>query len=346
MTLLRSYSNDFFKIGLVLALMATLPLWGETVGLYDYIAIEIAIWCIYAMGYNLALGYTGLPSFGHGAFFGIGAYAMAMYQIHLDGNSLWIGLFLAVLAGAVAGGVTAIFISHRRGIYFALMTIGFGQIFWFLAIKLRHLTHGEDGLLNLDRLPADFGVASVDISSHLSMYFFSLIFFAVVVLGLWVLVHSPFGYIIQSLKQNETRAWYLGYNVNAFKWTSFTLSTAIAGLAGGLFALTQRSAFPDVMSLHQSGIIVMMVIVGGGLVSFWGPVLGVFFYFMLRDILGGFTPTWVLWFGISFMLVMLFEPTGIAGMWNKLSARIFKGAPGHRLLPPDRAFLTTREERI
>lgn len=343
MTSLRSYSNDFTRMVIVFAFLATVPLWISSVGLYDYIAIEIIIWCIYAMGYNLALGYTGLPSFGHGAFFGIGAYAMAMYQVHEAGTSLWIGLLLSVLAGAAAGGFSALFMSHRRGIYFSLMTIAFGQVFWFVAIKKREYTNGEDGLLNVQRLPVDFGLFSLDVSSNQSMYFLGLAFFILVVVGLWMLIHSPFGYIIQSLKQNETRTWFLGYNVHLFKWISFTLSTGISGLAGGLFALTQRSAFPDVMALHWSGIIVMMTIVGGGLVSFWGPVLGVMFYFIMRDFLGTYTSTWILWFGVSFMVVILFEPHGIAGLWMKISQRIFKMSPGHRLLPPDRTLVPAPE---
>ena len=329
MTLLTHYRSDFQKMLVLFALLATVPLWINQIGFYDYIAVEIAIWCIYAMGYNLALGQTGLPSFGHGAFFGIGAYAMAVYQVHLDGHSLWIGLALAVLAGTVAGGFTGMLIGHRRGIYFSLLTIAFGQMFWFLAIKLRDITRGEDGLLNLKRLPLNFAIFSIDISENVSLYYFTLIIFVVIVLGLWLLIHSPFGYVIRAVKQNETRTRFLGYNVYQYKWTSFTLSTAITGLAGGLFALAQQSAFPDVMSLQWSGIIVMIVIIGGGLVSFWGPVIGVTFFFIARDYIGSLTPTWMLWVGFVFMLVIIFQPDGIAGIWGATAKlrRRFMPAP-------------------
>ena len=130
----------------------SVPFWIRSVGLYEYIGVEILIWCIYALGYNLALGYTGLPSFGHGAFLGTGAYAMALYQLRLDGENLWLGLLAAVAAGAVASAVVGVFISHRRGIYFALLTIAFGQLFWFVSIKWHSVTGGEDGLQNLKRL--------------------------------------------------------------------------------------------------------------------------------------------------------------------------------------------------
>jgi len=335
--ILSKFRTDFIKMGLVFIFLATVPLWIGRIGLYDYIALEILIWCIYAMGYNLALGYTGLPSFGHGAFFGIGAYAMAIYQFHFGGTSLWIGLSLSILAGIVFGAVTGGLVSHRRGIYFALLTIAFGQMFWFLAIKLRDVTKGEDGLLNLERLPVDFGFFSIDISSSNSLYYFSLVIFVIVVVLLWLLIHSNFGYVIRALKQNETRAQFLGYNVRFFKLISFTLSCAISALAGGLFALAQRSAFPDVMALHWSGIIVMMVIIGGGMVSFWGPVLGVMFYFITRDIVGGITEAWLMWFGAAFMAVIVFQPEGIAGMWGNLSKRFQRVNTKTKLEEPQEA---------
>lgn len=315
---LTIYRTDFAKMLIVFTLLATVPLWINDIGLYEYIAIEIVIWCIFAMGYNLALGYTGLPSFGHGAYFGVGAYAVAIYQVHFGGQSLWVALLLAIAAGVAAGGLVGLFISHRRGIYFSLLTIGFGQMFWFLAVKFRGITRGEDGLLNLDRLPADFGPFRLDIQNNIGLYYFALVVLMVVVILLWLAIRSPFGYVIQAVKQNETRTRFIGYDVRMFKWASFTLSTAIAGLAGGLFSLAQQSAFPDVMALQWSGVVVMMTIIGGGLVSFWGPILGVIFYFVARDVLGAYTEAWLLWYGLAFMLVILFQPDGIAGLWSRL----------------------------
>ena len=138
-------------------LFGTMPLWIEAVGLYQYIGLEIMIWVIFALGYNLLLGYAGLPSFGHGAFLGIGAYAFGLTQFNLAEN-LWISLLGAVLVTAALGGVVALFISHRRGIYYALMTIAFGQIFFFVASKWTTVTGGEDGLLDIQRLPVDLGL--------------------------------------------------------------------------------------------------------------------------------------------------------------------------------------------
>ena len=201
------------------------------------------------------------------------------------------------------------------------MTIAFGQLAWFIAIRLRGITKGEDGLLNLQRLPADLAAFSFDLQSERSFYYFTVVVLVLVVVGLWIVVQSPFGSVIQAIRQNEKRAAFAGYGVRSLKWVSFSLSAAISGLAGGLFALAQRSAFPDVMALHWSGIIVMMTIVGGGLVSFWGPVLGVIFYFLTRDIIGAVTETWLLWFGLAFLLVILFQPEGLAGMLQRARSR-------------------------
>jgi len=308
----------------LVAIMISLPFWVEAIGLYQYLGVEIAIWMLFAIGFNVLFGYAGLHSFGHGAYFGIGAYAFGLSQMNLV-PSLWIGLAVAIAAGLVAGAVVGLFVSHRRGIYFALLTIAFGQVFWFVAIKWHDLTGGEDGLLNIPRPPVDLAVAIVPLDGNLSLYYFVLMLLFTAIVLLWRLTHSPFGKVLQAVRQNEMRARFLGYNVWLYKWLSFTLSAAVAGLAGGLFAMAQESAYPDVMSLHASGFIVMMTLIGGGLVSFWGPVIGVAVYFVARDVLGSLTETWLLWYGLMFMAVVLFKPSGIAGAWqdwrNKRAAR-------------------------
>ena len=300
------------------AILATLPLWIGPLGLYQYLGVEIAIWMIYGLGFNLLLGYSGLPSFGHGAFFGIGAYAFGLFQLRVF-ESLLLGIAGAAVAAFVAGAIVACFLSHRRGIYFALMTIAFGQVFWFIAIKWHSVTGGEDGLLNIPRPVLNLGVVSADPGSNTGLFYFVLVVLAVVVVALWRLVHSPFGTVLQAIRQNEERARFVGYNVWLFKWAVFSLSAAIAGLAGSLFSMAQQSAYPDVMSLHASGVIVMMTLIGGGFVSFWGPVIGVAVYFLARDVLGSVTETWLLWFGLLFVLAVIFKPEGIAGAWQELA---------------------------
>ncbi|HWA37260.1 MAG TPA: branched-chain amino acid ABC transporter permease [Burkholderiales bacterium] len=302
------------------AAFATLPFWIKGVGLYPYLGVEVMVWVIYALGFNLLLGYAGLPSFGHGAYFGVGAYAFGLFQLGVSQN-LWLCLLAAVLAGGIAGAIVATFISHRRGIYYALLTIAFGQIFWFVAIKWHSVTRGEDGLLNIKRAGA-LGLDRLE-----NLYYFAFAIFVAVVLLLWRVVNSPFGRILSAIKQNETRARFVGYNVWLYKWLAFVLSTLVAGLAGGLFALAQQSAYPNVMSLHQSGFVVMMVLIGGGLVSFWGPVLGAVLFFLARDLLGAYTEAWLLWYGLLFMAIVLFKPEGIAGLFRNPSFHVRSKEP-------------------
>jgi branched-chain amino acid transport system permease protein len=304
---------------------ASVPLWIEKVGLYQYLGVEILIFALYALAYNLVLGHAGLPSFGHGAFFGVGAYAFGLAQFNIAAN-LWICLAAAIGASAIAGALVALFISHRRGIYYALMTIAFGQIFWFVAVKVHRLTGGEDGLLKIERLPATLGVTSFDLKTNVAFYYFVLAVFMAVSFLLWRIVHSPFGRVVKAIKQNETRARFIGYDVWRFKAAILVISAALSGLAGGLFSMAQASAFPDVMSLHYSGYVVMMTLVGGGLVSFWGPVIGAVAFFLARDIIGAVTTGWMLWFGLSFVVLVLFKPEGIAGIYQSLTRRRSKVA--------------------
>jgi branched-chain amino acid transport system permease protein len=313
-----------------LAMLSTFPLWAESVGLYQYLGIEVVIWMIYALGYNLLLGYTGLPSFGHGAFLGVGAYAYGLCYLGLSHNPL-VSLLCAIVAGAAAGALVGCFIAHRRGIYFALMTIACGQVFWFVSMKWHSLTGGEDGLLNIHRPELGVGPIHLSLKENVTLFFFVVSILALCLVFAWRLVHSPFGKALQAIRMNETRARFVGYDVWLTKWAVFTLSGAFAGLAGGLMALLQESAYPDVMSVHGSGFIVMATLIGGGLVSFWGPVIGAVVFIVARDLLGSLTETWLLWYGLLFILVVLFQPEGIAGAWQRYLPKLFRrqatGAP-------------------
>lgn len=303
-----------------LAVLASTPLWLSHAGLYQYLALEIMIWMLFALGHNLLLGYGGLPSFGHGAYFGIGAYAFGLLQLR-GGAGLAGGMLGAVLVSAAAGALVAAFISHRRGIYYALLTIAFGQVAWFIAGKWHGVTGGEDGLLNIKRPDLLLGVVDIPLRSNEAFFYFALAVFALALIGLWRLVHSPFGRVLRAIKQNEMRAAFVGHNVWLYKWLAFTISAAIAGLAGSLFAMAQQSAYPNVMSLHNSGFVVMMVLIGGGLVSFWGPVIGALVFILTRDLLGAYTETWLLWYGLVFIAMVLFQPDGVAGAWQAWRAR-------------------------
>jgi len=309
------------------ALFASAPLWTAKVGLYNYLVLEVLIWSLFAMSYNLMLGYAGLPSFGHAAFFGIGGYAFGLFQFNVYPN-LWACLVASTVAAAVAGALVAAFISHRRGIYYALLTIAFGEMFLFIAIKWYTFTGGEDGLLNIKRLPVELGFASFSLKGNVELFYFVLAVFAAVVWVLWRLVHSPFGHVLQAIRQNDLRAGFLGSNVWLYKWLAFMLSATVAGLSGGLFAMAQEGAYVQVMTLQWSGIVVLMTLTGGGLVSFWGPVLGAIVFFVARDVLGALTETWLIWYGLMFMIIVMFKPEGIAGILQDLRARMRRSRHG------------------
>jgi len=147
-----------------------------------------------------------------------------------------------------------------------------------------------------------------------------------VTLGCWRFVHSPLGRVLACIRQNEMRARFLGYRVWRFKFLVFVVSSAIAGLAGGLFAMAQQGAYPNVMSLHQSGLVVMMVLIGGGLTSFWGPIIGAAFFILARDLLGAYTETWLLWYGLLFMAIVLWKPEGLVGIARDFVARVRRPA--------------------
>jgi branched-chain amino acid transport system permease protein len=308
---------------ITLGLLLSFPLWADALGLYPYLGIEVVIWMLYGIGFNLLLGYTGLPSFGHGAFFGVGAYAYGLCYLYLSPSPL-LGLLMAALAGGASAALVGAFIAHRRGIYFALLTIAFGQVFWFVSMKWHGITGGEDGLLNVHRGDLALGSLKVSLKDNVTLFYFVVAIFAVSVVLLWRVVHSPFGKALQAIRMNETRARFVGYNVWVTKLLVVVLSGVFAGLAGGLLAISQESAYPNVMDLHGSGFIVMATLIGGGTVSFWGPVLGALVFVVARDLLGALTETWLLWYGLLFIGVVLFQPEGVAGAWQTYSAKLFR----------------------
>src|SRR4051812_24393799 len=158
-------------MAVVLVALATTPWWLTKVGLYPYLALEVMVWMLFALGYNLLLGTAGLPSFGHGAFFGTGAYAFGLLQQRVFAN-LWFDLAGAVVVTALLAALVGACVAHKRGIYFALLTIAFGQVFWFVAIKWHGVTGGEDGLLGIRRPLADLGVVAFDLRSNQALFYF------------------------------------------------------------------------------------------------------------------------------------------------------------------------------
>jgi branched-chain amino acid transport system permease protein len=223
-------------------------------------------------------------------------------------------LLAAALGTALLGAVVALFVARRRGIYFSLLTIAFGVMFWFMVFVFDTWTGGEDGLTGINRLT----VLGYPLRDNVPFYYFVYGWFVGATVVLWRIVNSPFGQVIRGIRQSESRARALGYDTARYKWAVFTLSCGFAGLAGGLYALARFGAFPEPMSLSQSGNVVLMCLIGGGFASFYGPVLGVVVFLVLRDVLSTLTDHWLLAYGVLFMAVILFMPEGILGVVRRL----------------------------
>jgi len=301
----------------VFVFFAVFPYIFPFVGGYTYLAVEVLIWSIYTMGFNIVLGYTGLPSFGHGAFFGIGGFVLGNILLRVI-DQMWVGILAGTLAGAFFGAIVGLFVANKRGVYFALLTTAFGQMLWYAAWSWRSLTGGEDGLPGIDRLPVGIpGLFSVDTSNILSFYYFVYFIFVIAIILIWIIVHSPFGKVIQAIRYNEIRVKCIGYNTVLYKWTSFVISAAFAGLAGTLYALLRNAAFADAMHWSQSGNVLLMVLLGGGMVNFFGPIVGAIVFLILRDLFSTVTEHWYLIYGLMIMFTIVFIPEGILSFLKK-----------------------------
>jgi len=272
---------------------------------------EILIMGLMAISFNLLLGYTGLLSFGQGAFFGLGAYSTAlMLQAGYQNLFLilFVGMFVALLAALVVG-----FFSVRLDeIFFAMITLGFGMLFFSVAHSWLEVTGGSDGLpvfalpsLNL------FGF-QLEFFTPINMYY---LVFVVVLIGislLWVIVHSPFGLIIKAMRENKQRVSFVGGNVKVLRIVAFTISGAFTGLAGVLFCLFNNMATPEFMHWSFSSKPIIMSIIGGTGV-FLGPLFGAAIFFVLEQVIVQFTENWMLFLGIVLVPIVLFFPEGVFG---------------------------------
>ncbi len=283
---------------------------GSTYGL----AAEILVTILMALSFNLLLGYTGQLSFGQAAYYGIGAYTAALIQVKLWPSSLP-GILLAPLVSALAAAAVGVLIIRKRGIYFALLTLAFAQLFYFIIFEWKSFTGGEFGLGGINRLPV-FGFS---IRPDLALYTFVACFVVPAVFVLWRIIGSPFGRILQAIRDNEQRAACLGYNTRLYKFLSFVISGGFTGLAGGLFSLIFCYISVDLLHWSTSGHAVMMTLIGG-VQTFFGPAVGAFVFVLVKDLLSSFTEHWMIPFGVIFVAIVLFAPQGIGGVVRSLLA--------------------------
>jgi branched-chain amino acid transport system permease protein len=285
---------------------------------YKALATQVLIYGLFAVGFNLLYGYTGLLSFGHAAYFGLGAYGAGIALAKLGVGSVWGGLGLGLGAAATGGALIGFLCLRRRGIYFAMLTLAFAQLLYFVAFHLADLTGGDDGLRGIPQLPARLPGLALPLESTVAFYYFALALVGLAVLGLRRVLDSPFGAVLQAIRENRGRAVACGYDINRVRLLSFVFSAALAGLAGALEAL--RLTVIPIESLYwtTSGQVVMMTLLGGA-GTFFGPFVGAATYLVLEDRLSVLTESWPLVIGTIFMAFVLFLPKGI---WGTLTGGI------------------------
>ena len=284
------------------------------------------VFAIAALGFNLLLGYTGLLSFGHSAYFGMGAYAVAFIVKYLKFESMEAFLLGGILASGAVAALFGLLCVRYTKIFFGILTMALSQVLWSLAFKFFWVTGGSDGL----RVPTPTllgglvraGSDKFEFLSH-RYYFYVLAIFAICVAVMWVIVHSPFGQALQAIRDNETRAQFVGVRIWPYRWVAFLVSGVFTGLAGALWVPLNGLTTPDIMHWTFSGEIVFMTVLGG-FRSFAGPIVGAIVFNYLKTYAVGYTVYWQLLLGVVLVGLVLSLPTGIVGTAGRLLAR-FQG---------------------
>lgn len=303
---------------LVLLAMAIYPL---LVSEYPVTLVtEIYIFAIFAMSLDLMLGYTGLMSFGHAAFFGLGAYSVIVLA-SMFGLNAWLGVLVGVVFAAAAAAIIGFFCIRTTGVTFLMLTLAFSQLVYSAALKWRGLTGGSDGI-GIPGKPTFFGW---DLSNAHPLYYMALIFFLLSYWGLRRLVGSPVGRIFVGIRENEQRMRAIGYPVGAYKLASFVIAGALAGFAGGLYAIYNGFISPDAIYWSASGDVLIMVMLGGA-GTLIGPAIGAGFFLLMKNLVSSYTEHWMLIIGVIFVASVLFFP---GGLWGSVRAMRL---PGHAKL--------------
>jgi len=283
---------------IILGLFAILPLFQSDY--LNYMGMRIAIMALFALSFNMLLGYTGLLSFGHAAFYGVGGYASGLILIHLTSE-----LILAIVAGAVIAGLTALLVGYfcvkRTRIYFSMLTLAFGMLIYVVCYKWKSLTGGTE---SLGGIPRGKVLGLIDLFPLGRYYFFVLIVTVLAIYVIYRITKSPFGLLIQGIRDNENRIRFAGVMVKRYRLYVFTLAGFFSGLAGGLYASLESTMFPTVCDWQSSAEPIMVTLVGG-VESFLGPIVGSVVFILIKEFIVRFTEQWLLVFGIILIILLL-----------------------------------------
>lgn len=302
-------SRTYIIYGLVaLALIA--------IGLFSgrfvlYLTMRVMLLAIFALGYNLLLGRTGLLSFGHGALYASGAYGMALFYLHVNPNPL-LGILVGVALAALVSVIIGFFCVRHTEIYFAMLTLAFGMMVFSLIWNLRDITGGDDGLIGIGRQPI-FGLS---INKDSQYYFLVLVCFWLTVWVIHRIRRSAFGLVLAGIRENHQRTSFAGIPVKHYRLAAFVVSGVFAGLAGSLGAMLERNTDP--FSAHWShSAEPVLVSLMGGLQTFSGPLVGSVVFVVLREIIERFTQNWMLWFGLILLAIIMGLRGGVMGGLEK-----------------------------
>jgi len=278
---------------------------------FKAIAVNILIYGLFALGFNMLFGTLGLLSFGHAALFGGGAYACGLAMLRL-GLPWWAAILCAVVAGMALAASIGAFAIRTRGIYFAMVTLALAQCVYFIFYQWVSLTGGENGLRGITLTDIDLGIAHLNFVDPLTRYYVVAFWVALALIVLSRILASPFGAAMEAVRENEARARACGYDVRATRYLAFILSGGFCGLAGALQALHLSIVPIETLFYTTSGLVVMMALLGG-MGTFFGPFVGAGVFLLLENLVSLWTVHWQIFVGASFIACVLFFPRGIWG---------------------------------
>jgi branched-chain amino acid transport system ATP-binding protein len=314
----------------LLVVLLVLPYALENLKSTALMASQVLMFAVIGLAFNILLGYTGLLSFGHGMFLGMGMYGATLIQIHFLKGQFVLPILLGTALSALTGAVVGFLLMRRRGVYFALLTLAFTQLFFTICYRWTDVTGGENGISGLKRPENFFGL---DLRSDYAFYYVCLVLLLACVLVIRRILDAPFGRVLQAIRDNEVRAASVGYNPRRYKHVAVIISGTFVGFAGALFAYLNYFAYPEVFHSAFSGTIVAMTIVGG-MRNFFGPIVGGAVYVFFQDLLSSYTKHWMIYFGLIFMAFILFSPNGITGILQGLRGRLRNTRQGEEAEAP------------